>query len=65
MLSIVCKLKDDFVGDSENQLMSFLSYLQKETNYSKERIDSYIKVAADSIPSSFAKYYGFETTIKR
>ncbi len=65
MLSITCKQNPYFVGDPEDQLNSYLKYIKEELKYKKEKINTYIKAACDTLPSAFVKYYGFETVSHR
>jgi hypothetical protein len=65
MLSIVCRQRDDFVGDPEEQLNSYLKLVKDKLLYKQDRILAYVKAASDTMPSAFTKHFGFETTIKR
>jgi hypothetical protein len=65
MLSITCHNNDYFVGDPDEQLKFFLRQIEQESFYSKDRINSYIRTASDSIPASFLKKYGVDPVNRR
>lgn len=65
MLSMVCKQKDDFVGDPDFQLKRFLKEVEEDPEYNKEKIVKYSQAAVESLPSEFLKIFNIDSISRR
>lgn len=65
MLSMVCRQNENFVGDPDFQLNSFIKELRVNSGLNEERIAKYSQTAINSIPSEFLKIYKIDNISRR